>query len=772
MSKAPGYMVDGNPNAKLMIIAMAPGRDELAEGRPLVGPSGKLLWRQLAKQAKISRPDTYMVNTIGEWPEGKDGPTDAQYDRWWDVFDEALSASRAKVVLVLGGDALWRVCGFYGKKHGIEDWRGYLVGREECWQLERRKYSEGVYKSGPRKGQPKSEWKSVVSAPPCPETVEWIIPTYHPSGVMRTGLKVLPVFAADLARVGRALNGTLDIKPEPWQPYFPLHVDLDGPCVFDIETGGEDNGIIERIGAVVGQGVAWTSRWDETSRYMLQGDLTASPRVAFNIAFDAPRLADAGCPVPEPWFCDMLACHVLKPDLKKSLNYVASLYMDTRRWKHLADSDPAKYNALDVVKDRDLHPIIEAELHRTGMWDMFTQRMMPTLPTLVGMTRRGLKVDPVARDAWIKQLTYELSAAFSVWQSLAGDVKTSGRNLNNFLKVEGLNLVMKADMKESSDAITMRKLLMKGKLTQRQQDIIRALMKVREITKDLKTYAETSIGGDGCVHPGYLPAGKDQDDAGKGIAGTLRISSSHPNIQNQPKSARRMYVPHQPGMVIVEADWQAIEAELLAYFADDDVLRQAIREGLHESNQRALGVDKTRAKNGFYGWSYGAGPKTLHDTFIANEYDVPIRECKELLRGFDQRFWKTARWRARIAAEVAATFHLTNPLGGRRYFMAGSGDAPKAFNFKPQSTAALLMWTVLRQIEDGLRDTASKLLATVHDSIVAECWPSELATTVGVIRSVMEQPWPELGGLVIPVSVKVGPNWGELQEYDPEASVV
>ena len=31
------------------------------------------------------------------------------------------------------------------------------------------------------------------------------------------------------------------------------------------------------------------------------------------------------------------------------------------------------------------------------------------------------------------------------------------------------------------------------------------------------------------------------------------------------------------------------------------------------------------------------------------------------------------------------------------------------------------------------------------------------------MRQVMEQPWPELGGLRVPVEIKTGTNWGEME---------
>jgi DNA polymerase len=54
---------EGNLNAKLMLIAQAPGENEDREGRMFIGPSGKVLDGLLGK-ANIHRSEIYMTNLI------------------------------------------------------------------------------------------------------------------------------------------------------------------------------------------------------------------------------------------------------------------------------------------------------------------------------------------------------------------------------------------------------------------------------------------------------------------------------------------------------------------------------------------------------------------------------------------------------------------------------------------------------------------------------------------------------------------------------------
>jgi len=54
---------EGNPNAKIMLIAQAPGEKEDKEGRMFVGPTGKVL-DEIFNMVGISRNEFYMTNLI------------------------------------------------------------------------------------------------------------------------------------------------------------------------------------------------------------------------------------------------------------------------------------------------------------------------------------------------------------------------------------------------------------------------------------------------------------------------------------------------------------------------------------------------------------------------------------------------------------------------------------------------------------------------------------------------------------------------------------
>src|SRR5204863_2589562 len=86
-------MHDGNPASRILIVAQSPRSEEMVIGRPLVGASGRLLCRTLGLEG-ITREQCYIVNTIGELPEGRSKTgraeviTPAQATRWREKFYE------------------------------------------------------------------------------------------------------------------------------------------------------------------------------------------------------------------------------------------------------------------------------------------------------------------------------------------------------------------------------------------------------------------------------------------------------------------------------------------------------------------------------------------------------------------------------------------------------------------------------------------------------------------------------------------------------------
>jgi uracil-DNA glycosylase family 4 len=95
---------DGNPQADLMLIGEAPGRDEDLEGLPFVGKSGRLLDRILSAIG-IDRTGAYIANVIPWRPPGNRTPTPLETEICRPFIERQIELANPKVIMTLGGPA-------------------------------------------------------------------------------------------------------------------------------------------------------------------------------------------------------------------------------------------------------------------------------------------------------------------------------------------------------------------------------------------------------------------------------------------------------------------------------------------------------------------------------------------------------------------------------------------------------------------------------------------------------------------------------------------
>ncbi len=93
---------DGNPQASLMLVGEAPGRDEDIEGLPFVGRSGRLLDRMLAAIG-LDRTSAYIANVIPWRPPGNRTPTPHETEICRPFIERQIELVNPKVLVNLGG---------------------------------------------------------------------------------------------------------------------------------------------------------------------------------------------------------------------------------------------------------------------------------------------------------------------------------------------------------------------------------------------------------------------------------------------------------------------------------------------------------------------------------------------------------------------------------------------------------------------------------------------------------------------------------------------
>jgi len=111
---------DGNPQARVMFVGEAPGREEDLEGLPFVGPSGKLLDLMMAA-INLNRTTAYIANIIPWRPPGNRTPTPQESQICLPFILRQIELANPDILVSLGGPSAQTLLGV---KEGIKRTRG------------------------------------------------------------------------------------------------------------------------------------------------------------------------------------------------------------------------------------------------------------------------------------------------------------------------------------------------------------------------------------------------------------------------------------------------------------------------------------------------------------------------------------------------------------------------------------------------------------------------------------------------------------------------
>ncbi|CAN5535703.1 uracil-DNA glycosylase [soil metagenome] len=95
---------DGNPQARIMFVGEAPGREEDIEGVPFIGPAGKLLDKMLAAIG-LDRSKVYITNVIPWRPPGNRTPTVQESQTCLPFIQRQIELVNPDILVTLGNPA-------------------------------------------------------------------------------------------------------------------------------------------------------------------------------------------------------------------------------------------------------------------------------------------------------------------------------------------------------------------------------------------------------------------------------------------------------------------------------------------------------------------------------------------------------------------------------------------------------------------------------------------------------------------------------------------
>lgn len=98
---------EGDPQAEIVFIGEAPGKNEDLQGRPFVGQAGKLL-DELIASIGLRREDVFITNVLKARPPGNRDPLPLEVKHHWPWLERQLAEIKPLLIVPLGRHAMNR----------------------------------------------------------------------------------------------------------------------------------------------------------------------------------------------------------------------------------------------------------------------------------------------------------------------------------------------------------------------------------------------------------------------------------------------------------------------------------------------------------------------------------------------------------------------------------------------------------------------------------------------------------------------------------------
>lgn len=482
-------------------------------------------------------------------------------------------------------------------------------------------------------------------------------------------------------------------------------------------------------------------------------------------------------------------------------------------WKHKnRRARFIEYGSLDAYVTYWLFVHHREVLEKVGLWDYYLTYELPFTRTLLGILRRGIRLDTdVLREiggeldktlARCRHLFREYASPITVERVKAGipyevTLQPSEINLNSPAQLSVLfydELRMKpAKNREgrSTDEEHLKKWSAEGNIlaelmlqyrkanTQRgtfigEEGKKGLLSHVREVTDRFGTYeiVNTKLKQAGTV--------------------TGRLASVDPNLQNipnrkdkDPYRIRRAFIARQ-GCKLIVADYSGAELVLMAHMSQDKRMLSALRGGLDLHSVTAknvfhLGCKLSKVKEKYpdlrvkakainFGLQYG-----MQAYQLSKRIDVEVEEAQEYIDNYFTTYPGVYRWMLRTIKHAFKYGYVKTILGRKRHLpeirLMGDENAGKrkhaenqAMNTPIQGSVADIIKIAMIDVEhsDWMKEHEASLLLQVHDELIVEAPEIDAWTVAPMVKEIMENAAVK-AGLSLPLLAEpgVGDHWEE-----------
>jgi DNA polymerase-1 len=660
-----------------------------------------------------------------------------------------------------------------------------------------------------------------------------LVPTYSPSLILRMW-EWRPIAMRDLARAKDESTHS-DIRRPAWsftiRPSFEAVMDRlellqraveQGPYKLsvDIET---------RAGLTACIGIAWSKvealciplmsvgtregYWSldqESAIYDALRYLFHHPNAVIigqNFGYDVQYLAVEAGMFPKVALDTMLMQHVYLLGMKKSLDFIASMYCehylfwkdDGKEWNpKIPEEQYWGYNCTDCVITYEAAEVLASALEHAGLTRQY-EFLRDMWPHVVRTMLKGVRVDERAKAEIGLDLTLFIGEVQAEIEAILGHpINIGSPKQMATLFYDDLQLKVVLNKKTKRPTCDDDALVVFARREPLLAPLIERIQMVRSASTLYSNFACMALDIDKRMRCYYNLAGTE----------TLRLNSatnafgSGRNLQNIPSgdedkavakkqeemakghrqlivpNCRKMFIP-DPGYTFFDIDLDRADLMVVIWEADDDGLRAAVRDGvdLHTYNASALfGIPEARiqyaqrqaAKMFAHGTNYGGSARTM-----AINCGFTVHASETMQRRWFAEHPGIKEWHRRTEAQLQSTRQVTNVFGyRRRYFDRIESVLPEALAWQPQSIVALVINMAWKRIAESVPE--ADILLQVHDSLAGQ-FPTHRGNPVmRAMKKCMEIVIPYEKPLIIGAGIKTSEkSWGDCadREWPAELTV-
>ena len=491
-------------------------------------------------------------------------------------------------------------------------------------------------------------------------------------------------------------------------------------------------------------------------------------KVGQNIKYDLTVLANYGIELRGKLFDTMIAHYVLQPELHHGMDYLAEIYLNYetikiteligergKGQKNMRDLSPAvicDYACEDADITLKLKNILEKEIEKEGIEELFYEIEMPLIHVLAYMERNGARID----TASLKETSQLLGKRID---EIEGEIfEQAGQPFNiaspkqvGDILFGKLKIVDKPKKTKTGQFVTSEEVLAQ---LQNRHPIVKNILQYRGLKKLLSTYIDSLPE---LVNP---RTGKIHTSYNQTVTATGRLSSSNPNLQNIPirdeegKEVRKASIPDD-GCLFLSVDYSQIELRIMAHLSGDSNMIEDFCSGhdIHAATaakiykkpiEEVTKDERRKAKVANFGIIYGISVFGL-----AERMNVNRSEAKELIDNYFDTYKGVAEYiekckqEAKLKGYVETIFHRKRYLpdiNSHNAVVRGYAER-NAVNAPIQGSAAdiikVAMINIYRRIkEQHLRST---MILQVHDELNFNVVPDEKETMQTLVIEEMQR---------------------------------